>query len=227
MKDYKDLGGITKLLKPETAGRLMQAGEVVNYTRGSVVFHKGGPGDSAMVVLSGTVKVWSMTRCGQEVIVAFMTPGTIMGEISVLDGGSRTSSATCITDAHLFVIKAQDIMEIMDEDPGVARMFAESAAKKFRESTMIAEALRKNGRMRTMLALLRLSELVGHKTRDGIAIDLAVRQSDLANYVGVSRSNFSRFLSELEQCGAINRDGHEIMTVNADVLRKLSHAESN
>ncbi|MEM9355206.1 MAG: Crp/Fnr family transcriptional regulator [Pseudomonadota bacterium] len=220
MRICKDLRGITQLLKPETATRLINAGKVVKRNRGDVIFHKGEPGDSTMVILSGTIKIWNITSCGREVIFDFMTPGEIMGEVSIIDGGERTANATCMSNAQLFSIPQPEILQIMMDDPEVLMLFARATTKKLRECTIKIEDDRNSVPMRIMLSLLRLSELVGQPKEDGIAIAIPVNQYELANYVGVSRSNFSKIVSELQRIGAVDKTGDETMTVNEKVLRR-------
>jgi CRP/FNR family transcriptional regulator, cyclic AMP receptor protein len=52
--------------------------------------------------------------------VATLGPGSIVGELSLLDHGPRTATAVCETDCSLFVISARHFLAVLDDVPTIA-----------------------------------------------------------------------------------------------------------
>jgi diguanylate cyclase (GGDEF)-like protein len=76
---------------------LTEAAEVLSYQPGDRIVRQGDPGESVFLILDGRVEV--LARVVQydvvtETVVAWMTTGDALGELSLLDGQPR--SATCV-----------------------------------------------------------------------------------------------------------------------------------
>lgn len=78
-----------------------------------LLFTQGSPGRSCFVVLSGAVNV-SMKVRGQERLLSTLHPGSIFGQIALIEGSPRT--ATCAT------VKSAVLLEI--EQDACKRLFA-------------------------------------------------------------------------------------------------------
>src|SRR5690242_13293745 len=63
------------------------------FRRGQIVFTRGDPGDTLIVVISGRVKVVIRSADGGELTLAIVGPGSVFGELSIADGGSRSADA--------------------------------------------------------------------------------------------------------------------------------------
>ena len=60
---------------------------------GEVLFREGDDAYEVLIVLSGIVKIWVASASGRVVILDVLDPGSVMGEMSVVDGGARSASA--------------------------------------------------------------------------------------------------------------------------------------
>ncbi len=74
--------------------------EILETTRGQVLFHEGEPGDSLYIILSGKVKLGRRASDGRENLVAVMGPSDQFGELSMFDPGPRTATAVVVTDGR-------------------------------------------------------------------------------------------------------------------------------
>ena len=66
------------------------------YRRNEVIFHQGDIGDSLQVVASGGVKIVLPSAEGDEAIIASLKPGDFFGELALLDGSPRSTTATAL-----------------------------------------------------------------------------------------------------------------------------------
>ncbi len=71
--------------------------------RGTVIYNKGDPASSLMVVLAGRVRISNVSADGKEVTLNMIGPGEIHGEFALLDGKPRSADATAVEDTTLLV----------------------------------------------------------------------------------------------------------------------------
>lgn len=82
----------------------------------------------AFVVLSGEVKI---ERNGRS--VGSVGPGAVLGELSLLDHGTRTASAICMTDCEILVVSAGQFRGLLMQTPVLAHKLLTSLARRVRE----------------------------------------------------------------------------------------------
>jgi CRP/FNR family transcriptional regulator, cyclic AMP receptor protein len=108
--------------------RLSRAGDEVDMKAGALLADQGQTGREAFIIMDGTV---SVKRNGRK--VATLGPGTIVGELSLLDHGPRTATVTCDTDAKVFVISQRHFLAMLDDVPTIGHKLMASLASRIRE----------------------------------------------------------------------------------------------
>src|ERR1043165_8195366 len=83
-------------LEPHELEHLAEDVAQVNYKAGDVIFHEYDAGDALYGVEEGSVRIWVTDEDVKQVTLAELTPGQFFGELSVLDRGQRSSSASAI-----------------------------------------------------------------------------------------------------------------------------------
>jgi CRP/FNR family transcriptional regulator, cyclic AMP receptor protein len=191
---------------------LARLGTTVRYPSGRTLFERGDPGDSLMVVLDGRVKISSLSAEGREVVLNFIDPGQVLGEIALLDGKPRTAGATTLEPTELFVLKRQAVLGFLEEQPLVAIRLIGVLCQKLRRTTqMLEDKLLLNMAPRVARGLLRLAAEHGRRTAEGVLIDMKLSQSDLGAYVGLSRENVNRQLSAWRDGGIVDLRGGRVL----------------
>ena len=97
--------------------QLEQVAEIVDEVEveaGRQLCRQGDAGHEAFVVISGEAAV---SVDGKDVGTA--GPGTLVGEISLIDHGTRTATVTATTPMHLLVVPGQRFSQLLDEVPGL------------------------------------------------------------------------------------------------------------
>lgn len=108
--------------------RIARSGDEVTMTAGTLLAEQGATGREAFIVLGGTVTV---KRNGRK--VASLGPGSIVGEMSLLDHGPRTATVTCETDCSIFVISQRHFLSVLDDVPTIGHKLLASLASRIRE----------------------------------------------------------------------------------------------
>lgn len=114
----------------------------VTYARGSVLFRTGDSGHAGhlLLVLEGEVSV-DASHPGPEgsVPIAVMGAGSVLGEMSLLDGAPRSATCTAVTDILAAGLARRGLERLVDEHPKVAAKLLAGLAQR------LAERLRSMG----------------------------------------------------------------------------------
>ena len=81
-------------------------------------------------------------------------------------------------------------------------------------------------RRRIARGLLRLVLQHGRTSKEGIRVNLTLRQSELGAYLGLSRENVSRQLGQLRDANVIRNDGPQIIVTNEFALWEIAEGTS-
>ena len=95
--------------------KIAKEGDEVRMPAGSLIVDQGQTGREAFVLLEGSVTV---KRNGKKITT--MGPGSIVGELSLLDHGPRTATVVCDTDCTLFVIDQRHFRNVLEQHPSIA-----------------------------------------------------------------------------------------------------------
>lgn len=163
-----------------------------------VLFLAGDPGDGCYRIEQGLLKVSIIGPSGTERILAILGAGSIVGELSMIDGKPRSASVSAVRDSELSFISRAAFEQFAAQHPEVYRHLVTLLAARLRDTDEVLAAgsfLPLKGRVAR--ALLDLSEAFGQPVGQGrILIRQKVSQSDVAAMAGIARENVSRILNE-------------------------------
>jgi acetaldehyde dehydrogenase / alcohol dehydrogenase len=95
----------------------------VGFAAGDCIFKAGSPADGCYVIDRGRVRIeLDRSELDSDDVLAVLEPGTILGELSLLDGLPRSASAFAHTDVQARKLSAADVGLIAESDP---RLLAE------------------------------------------------------------------------------------------------------
>jgi CRP/FNR family transcriptional regulator, cyclic AMP receptor protein len=109
-------------------GKIAKAADRINMVAGTTIITQGTAGKQAFVILSGSATV---KRNGKK--IAAVQAGAIVGELSLLDRGSRTATVVCDTDCELLVVDARHLFAVIDEVPAMAHKLLAALATRIRD----------------------------------------------------------------------------------------------
>ena len=109
-----------QLLDDQERGTLAEILDTHNFDKGETVFSFGDAGDSLYIVRRGAVQVFVENTEGEKIILGENLPGELFGEISLLDGGSRTATAVATDESECFVLSREHLLELITKHPHAA-----------------------------------------------------------------------------------------------------------
>ena len=142
---------------------------------------------------------------GDERILTILGPGSIVGELAIIDGLPRSATVVAIRDCKLSSREA--FISCLREYPEIYSDLVSTLVSRLREADdAMAAASFLTVKARVARTLLELAEHLGRETESGrIVILHKIRQSDIAAMAGVARENVSRTLTELKRRGLIGQ----------------------
>lgn len=108
--------------------RIARASDEVQVPAGRTLVKQGDVGRECFVLVDGSVKV---ERNGRK--VATLGPGAYFGELSLLDKGPRTATATTEEDSTVLVLGPREFSAVLDEVPQLAHKLLAALAQRIRE----------------------------------------------------------------------------------------------
>jgi CRP-like cAMP-binding protein len=206
---------------------LMDRGQLKRYAKKDIIYRRGEPGDSLMVVVEGRIKLTNVNVGGKEGVLLFLVPGNIYGEIAALDGKERAANAVALEDSEVFLIYTRDLIPTLRANPDAMLEVISALCAKVRSGAAMIEDSTLEMRARVARGLLRLAKQHGQKGEEGICLQLALSQEELGNYLGLSRANVSRQLGQLKEANVIKIDGTQIVITDEEGLTDIADAASS
>ena len=111
--------------------------DLLQAKEGDVLFRYGDPGETMFVLASGKVELSFKNKTGQNVVLQIVESGDFFGEISLLDRGPRTATATVLEDVEALVIDQGDLDELFRLKPQSAFDLLAATGKRLRQSALL------------------------------------------------------------------------------------------
>ncbi|MBT2326457.1 cyclic nucleotide-binding domain-containing protein [Variovorax paradoxus] len=108
---------------PQEARIVVEAMRPLHLLADTLLFEEGDAVDNdyMVLVLEGQLRAVSSTGLpGEELVISVLGPGSLVGEMGVVDGGPRSASCTALTDVKLGVLSRESLVELVEAHPAAA-----------------------------------------------------------------------------------------------------------
>lgn len=217
-----DVGALLALVEllrgttPAERAALAAACSRRSVARGQVLLLEGERSDAVYVVERGRLKVLLSSAGGGELVLSVLGPGDAFGEISVLDGRTRSATVQATVDTDVLVLPGAALRALLQSSPQLALGWATLLAGQVRRLTVAQADL-------VFLDLpRRLAKLVVEA--GGTSVDLGSSQTELAARLGVARQSLNRALAALSSRGWLSVHGARVRLEDPDALRRFADA---
>ncbi|MCX7297466.1 MAG: Crp/Fnr family transcriptional regulator [Hyphomicrobiales bacterium] len=189
------------------AAPLLAGATARNLAAEEVLFMAGDPGDGLYRVDEGLLKVSIASASGAERILAILGPGSIVGDLAIIDGLPRSATVTALRDCKLRFLSRAAFEKFAAAEPAIYKYLLNVMAARLRDTDAIVAAgsfLPLKGRVAR--ALLDLAHAFGNDVGAGrIVIRQKLSQTDLASMAGIARENVSRIMNEWIRAKVVTR----------------------
>lgn len=200
--------------------RVAQMCQIVRVRRLENIFTESSPGACLYVVMTGRVKIYGSSAQGRSKTFAFLEPGDIFGEMSLIDDEVRSASAAALDDTVLIMLKGEDYRKLILSRPAIGLSVLKTLSLRLRRANKEIEALSFNNVLgRIAQILLDLGDRYGKKTDEGIKIDMPLSHKELAEMAGTAREVISRVISRFKRIGCVSIFDNKLIITDRDKLK--------
>lgn len=200
-------------LSDATRARLAKQGQPCTVEPGKLLFAKGDKGDALYVLLEGEVEVRTSTEAGKDVRIASLKPHALIGEMAVLDGGTRSADIAAIRKSRFLRIHRDQAIAALESEPKALLKLIAELSRRLRHADAALEDAH------TLDLGGRLAQRLLEEAGDSASVTLT--QTELARRIGASREKVNRKLHEWADEGWISMGRAGIRLVARDKLKAL------
>jgi len=115
----------------ESIAQLM---DEARFNAGQQLFHERDQGGICYIVRSGRIELSVEDEGKKKLVVDVLEPGELCGELSLLDGGSRSTTAVALTDVEALVLERPELVAFLRRQPDASLDVIVALAKRIRRA---------------------------------------------------------------------------------------------
>lgn len=192
---------------------------VRKYPRSTPIYLPADHADGVLLLAEGRVKLGSFTEEGKQTILAFIEPGEIFGELSLIGSSEREEYAESVEKSTIILIPNEAMQQLLAENPsvslGVTKLFG---LRRQRVERRLKYLLFRSNRERLVHLLIELAEQYGKQVADGVELRIKLSHQDLASIIGSTRETVTVVLGELQSEGRLKLGRRKITLTDAAEL---------
>jgi CRP-like cAMP-binding protein len=201
---------------------LAQTAHMFDVKRGQHVYLSGDPAQQIFLLKSGIIKIVSLSPDDREVVLAYLHPGDVFGELAVVDDAPRDHSAEVQEDARLCSLNRELILGLVREFPDLGCSITKLIGSRARQFRMrLEQLLCRSASARLAHALADLADEHGVVDDHGSVIPFRLSQRDLGNLVGLTRETVNAVLQDFRRRGLIEVQHRNIRVPEPRKLRAV------
>ena len=179
-------------------------GEFIHVKKGAFLFHEGDKAEFFYIVREGRLSIKKFEQSGHTFALRLVTTNNVIGEAPLFEEGERTYVFNAIAreDSLVYCIRYDILESVLQENAELALAMMKVLTLNMRRQQAKYRDLITYGKKGAFYStLLRLANSYGIKRKDGIFIDIALTNQELAEFAATSRESLNRMLSELRKLG--------------------------
>lgn len=190
---------------------------------GAALFHEGDPGHEMYIIEEGRIEISTQAMNGRRSVLNHMGPGEVVGEVALLDKGTRSADAVAATPVKLAVISRATLTAFLADNPEMTTaLIGELCAKVRNASSMFQVQSQASARARLARCLLQLAIKWGTPEGAGTRITQNLTHTDIGAFAGLARENVGRHFKAMARDGLIHVDGHTVTLLDQAALEDLA-----
>jgi uncharacterized membrane protein len=111
---------IFSLLDDDERATLVKFLERRHVNAEEIIFRTGDHADALYVIAEGRVEMFVTDDAGRKIVIEELGPSDVVGEVSFMDGGSRTASTAALEPTTLFRFERESLLEFVTLHPHAA-----------------------------------------------------------------------------------------------------------
>ena len=199
--------------------KLIQERKTRQFKKNQVIYYEGDKGYGLYLVISGKIKTIKQVTDGRELMTGMYTTDDYLGIHAILSNEAYADTATALEDCQLCLIPKDQLDELLNLYPEVARAFIKLLANDIREKEkQLLQLAYHSVRKKLAEAILRI-----YRQQDSTEMSFKISREDLAAMAGMATETVSRTLADFKDEGLIEKKGGSITILDPERLIKMKN----
>ena len=212
---------LLKRLDPYDKDILIANSKFMKVAKGDFAFREGDKATHFFFINKGLIRVYKQMKPNKEVTVFFRGEQDSIGEIGIFSGATYSNSAEAVEDTSLYYISKQDMEKLISENGKLGLELTKWMAETLEASkAKLRDYLVFGSEGAVASVFIRLINMYGKETPNGIRITRPVMIQDIGKHVGISRETVSRIISKWKDQGVIDNDIKYFIVKDKQFFRK-------
>lgn len=200
--------------------KFFMGGRRFAYKHGEIILRGDDTPQGVYLIEEGFVKVYSITKHGNENIRIILKPGELFSVIWALKGSFKNVFFEALGPASLRRVSREEFLKFTSTQSG-SRAVIDNLINLFSAYAARIDNLEFNySTDRVAYLLLLLMKRLGEPTKQGIVLNAPINHKIIADSISLARETTSRVMSRLEQKGIISNSGRKIIILKPEELKR-------
>lgn len=201
---------------------LFERGTRLSYKKGEYIVRPGESPSHIFYIKEGLVKAFNISKYGEENLLIIRKEHEIFPLIWAITGQGRSIIYQTLGPTTVYRIDRNDFNAYLRENPEALYPFIDLITEQYQmHSERILNLEYRSVRERLVSFLLTMALRFGKTTKNGILIDVPLKQQDIASSINASRETTSRELGVLERKGLVTNAQSYITIKDKKALKAL------
>ena len=190
-----------------------------DFKKNQVIYYESDHGKGLYLLISGKVKTIKLAQDGRELMTGMYINGDYIGINATLSNSAYTDTATAIEDSQLCLIPTEQMDNMLNLYPEVAKKFIHPLSHNNQEKEeQMLELAYHSVRKKLACTLVKL-----HQQLKVSQLGFNISREDLAAMACMATETVSRTLTDFKAEKLIDRLGTNITILNFDGLSKMKN----
>ncbi len=164
-------------------------------SKGDYLFLQGDAAEGFYLVFRGEIEIVISSAAGRDLVINQMRPGDCFGELALLTGQPRSTSALARVASEVWVMSRSNFQSLLDDEPGLARNLLEMVSRRLQNSS------EREGALAFLDAQARLARLLLQLDQAAQKGYITISQEELAQHTGLTRQTVAKILGRWRRAG--------------------------
>jgi hypothetical protein len=219
IEDLKQLGQSSN---GDALKELISDRNINKFKKKQLIYSEGNRPSKLFFIIKGKVKTTKANDDGKSLVVGLYKEGDFLGYTALFHGFAYKESAEAMEDSELAIIPKEDFDQLIHQNPGIVKKFAQLLANNISEREEQLIHLAYNSlRKKVAEALVTLYRKYHNESKEKFSIDIS--RENLAAIAGTATESLIRTLSDFRSEKLIEIQDGTITVLNEKGLTNMAN----
>lgn len=191
--------GLFDQLPIEEIALLESRSRIQTFPRKGLVYLPSDRSDAVLLVISGRIRLYSVTPDGKESVLTLIDPGELFGELVLFGQTRREEFAEAMESSVVVMIPGEEIRRLMEVRPSLTiKLSRLMGLRRLWIERRLRSLLFRSNRDRLISLLLELAVKYGAPRSTGLWLSIRLSHQEMASMIGSTRESVTLLLGELQ-----------------------------